>query len=413
MKLRQILTMLVMALACSAMSRAQNVKFKVLHNFGSPNDGNVPSGPLLTDAHGNLYGGTTAGPGQGAYGIIFELMPQANGTWREQILYKFSGETGGGFPWGGLVVDAHGNLYGTLEGSTNTDGAVFELEHRAGTWASSVLYTDGIAKADGPGVVFDKLGNLYGDIGPGQDYAGAIGQLSPGPTGWTYAQLYSYCPQNDCSQGVGQTAAPIWDASGNLWGDTVEGGISQSPCFTSSGCGVIFEMTPDEEGSWTYNVMHQFASTTTDGQGPYGGLILDSAGNFYGSTLAGGTHSYGTIFKFSNVGGTWQETILYNFSNCTLACYPEGTLAIDASGNLYGTAQGGRNSCAGYGCGVIFKLAPQSNGTWKYSTLYNLNETSGGVSPFYGVILDSKGNLYGVTSNFGKYNLGTAFELTP
>ena len=226
------------------------------------------------------------------------------------------------------------------------------------------------------------------------------------------ADLYDFCATY-CPDGYAPEAPPIWDNSGDLWGTTYGGGLRGTPCAYFDGCGVVFEMTPDGNGTWTYNLMHQFASTATDGQGPYGGLILDSAGDFYGSTLAGGTHSYGTIFKFSNVGGTWQETILYNFSNCTLACYPEGTLAMDASGNLYGTAQGGRNSCAGYGCGVIFKLAPQSNGTWEYRTLYNLNESSGGVSPFYGVILDSKGNLYGVTSNFGKYNLGTAFELTP
>src|ERR1700727_2144084 len=117
-RMRWTTVTLAAALVTAAHLSAQ-AKFKVLHNFGSPSDGNVPSGPLLIDAHGSLYGQTAAGPGQGAYGIIFELMPQANGTWREQILYKFAGDTGGGFPWGGLVVDAHGNLSGTLEGSTN------------------------------------------------------------------------------------------------------------------------------------------------------------------------------------------------------------------------------------------------------------------------------------------------------
>ena len=194
---------------------------------------------------------------------------------------------------------------------------------------------------------------------------------------------------------------------------TYEGGLTQSPCANPNGCGVLFEMIPNGDGSWAYNVIHQFGSSSTDGQGPYGGLIMDSAGNFYGSTLLGGAYSNGTVFKFSNVSGIWQETILYDFPNCRQGCVVEGALAMDASGNLYGTAEGGKNSCAGYACGIIFKLAPQSDGTWKYSVLYNFSETSGGLQPFYGVILDSKGNLYGVTSNFGKYNLGTAFELTP
>jgi len=171
-------------------------------------------------------------------------------------------------------------------------------------------------------------------------------------------------------------------------------------------------MTPNGDGTWTYNLMHQFASSSADGQGPYGGLVIDASGNFYGGRLGGGAYNNGTVFKFSNVGGTWQETILYDFPNCREGCSVEGTLAIDGAGNLYGTANGGKNSCAGYSCGVIFKLA-QSNGTWKYSTLYNFSETSGGITPFFGVILDSKGNLYGVTANFGKYMGGTAFELTP
>jgi hypothetical protein len=91
----------------------------------------------------------------------------------------------------------------------------------------------------------------------------------------------------------------------------------------------------------------------------------------------------------------------------------EGTLALDSVGNLYGTAAGGTGSCAGFACGVVFRLAPQKNGSWKYNVIYELNETTGGVQPFYGVILDGKGNLFGVTSSSGTYGSGTAFEISP
>jgi uncharacterized repeat protein (TIGR03803 family) len=148
--------------------------------------------------------------------------------------------------------------------------------------------------------------------------------------------------------------------------------------------------------------VHRFASSPNDGQHPVAGLTIDATGNFYGTTEDGGPHSFGTIFKFALSGGRLKMTLLYGFPNCQLGCYPEGTLALDPQGNLYGMAQGGTNSCGGFSCG-----------TWKYAVLVNLTETSGGVLPFYGLTLDSQGNLYGVTSSFGKYGAGTAFEITP
>lgn len=399
--------------ALLALPLSGQVRFKVLHNFGSSNDGNVPAGPLLLDSHGNLYGMTGGGPGQYGKGIAYELAPQSTGGWNEKILYTFAGGSNGAIPWGGLILGTSDTLYGTLEGSTADAGTVFSLTRKASGWSYDILYTDGIARADGPGLVLDGLGNLYGSIGSGQDFAGAIGELSPDSGTWTYTELYTFCGQSGCPQGVGPLAPPIWDTKGNLWGAAVEGGITESPCFTSFGCGVIFEMTPNGDGTWSYNVMHEFASSSTDGQWPYGSLVRDGAGNFYGSTWLGGAYNNGTIFEFSNVGGVWQEKILYDFPHCIEGCMVEGTLARDKAGNLYGTAAGGINSCAGYSCGVVFKLAPQKNGTWKYSVLADLSETTGGLQPFYGVILDGSGNLYGVTSSFGKYGAGTAFELTP
>jgi len=112
-------------------------------------------------------------------------------------------------------------------------------------------------------------------------------------------------------------------------------------------------------------------------------------------------------------GGAWQETILYNFTNCIQGCYPTGTLALDKAGNLYGASEGGvgEGNCGPLTCGVIYKLSPQGNGRWKFALVHKFVGTHGGLP--LGVILDSKSNLYGVTSTFGAYGAGTAFELTP
>jgi hypothetical protein len=239
-------------------------KFKVLHNFGAPNDGNTPGGALLLDDQGNLYGATAGGPGGYGYGTVYELTPRPGGTWGETILHAFSAGSGGANPWGGLILDGSGNLYGTMPLGTNYIGGVFELSPGSAGWAFSVLYTE----SSGPGLLMDKLGDLYGDMGDGQyKYYGAIAELSPGPGGWTYTALYSFCGQQGCPDGYGPFEPPIWDGHGNLVGTTYYGGIGSQTCWQhENGCGVIFEMTPSGDGTWTYHVLHRFASTPTDGQ---------------------------------------------------------------------------------------------------------------------------------------------------
>jgi uncharacterized repeat protein (TIGR03803 family) len=382
-------------------------KYRVLHNFGSGKDGCVPRGPLILDDRGNLYG-ATGGGGMGGcdsgYGTVYRLVPRSNGTWNESILHSFKWGNDGAIPWGPLAFDRSGNLYGTLYGEPGTGMGVFQLSHTAAGWNNTVLYSDGA----GPGLLMDGLGNLYGEMGPGQYQGGAIGELSPGADGWTYTPLHSF----DGYDGLIPMAPPMWDGKGNMFGTTAEGGIYKSPCQTYLGCGVIFEMRPNGDGTWIYHVVHRFASFKDDGQNPYSGLVMDKAGNFYGATIAGGAYGFGTVFKFANTGGKWKETILHNFSgDCTYGCGVEGTLARDKAGNLYGTAGGGTGSCNPYTCGVVFKLSPQKNGKWKYRVLYNFTAAGGGFQPFYGVIVDDKSHLFGVTSQFGKYGFGTAFEI--
>jgi uncharacterized repeat protein (TIGR03803 family) len=401
------MALLILSLAPVAWCGA---KIKVLHNFGAASDGTEPNGPLVVDSNGNLYGVTFGGPGEYAYGLVFKLTPQKNGSWSETILHAFAGGVDGAFPWGGLLLDRSGNLYGTLQGDVGGAAqGVFELTPSLRGWTNNLLYTENA----GPGLLFDSLGNLFGEIGSGESYSGAIGELSPGASGWTYTQLYSFCGQNGCPGGWNPFYPPTWDHQGNLWGTTWEGGIGRPTCADDAGgCGVIYAMTPNGDGTWTYHVLHRFASSPGDGQHPVAGLTIDAAGNFYGTTEDGGPYGYGTIFKFAYRNGKWRANLLYDFADPHQGLYPEGTLALDEAGNLYGMAQGGPNSCGGLSCGVVYRLAPQSNGTWKYTVLVNLSETTGGVLPFYSLTLDGKGHMFGVTSSFGQYGQGTAFEIT-
>jgi uncharacterized repeat protein (TIGR03803 family) len=396
------------ALLCAFPAAAQSAKIKVLHNFGATGDGAIPYGPVLLDPKGNVYGVTLDG-GMGqcsdyGCGTVYELSPHANAAWGEKILQSF---TSASSPWGGLIFDAAGNLYGTTIGSGSE---AYELSPGASGWTLNAIYTNGA----GPGLLMDHVGNLYGSIGLGDYFGlGALGELSPGSGGWTYTQFYGFTCANGCTGGYNPPGPPIWDASGNLWGTMARGGITQSPCVSSDGCGVLFEMTPNGDGTWAYHVIHDFASTTTDGQFPDGSLVRDAAGNFYGVTSSGGAFNHGTVFRFSFTGGAWQQSVLYDFPNCVQSCVRTGTLALDKAGNLYGASGGGvgEGNCGPLACGVIYKLSPQGNGRWKFALVHKFVGADGGLP--LGVVLDTKGNLYGVTFSFGAYGAGTAFEITP
>lgn len=396
----------VFALPLGAWSRT---KYQVLHDFGASGDGVLPYGPPALDKKGNLYGVTTDG-GTGSEcslgcGTVFELIPQANGTWQEELLHSFTAGSGGDSPWGGLVFDSSGDIYGTMRGYLSfAVGGVFELSPSSNGWSYAVIYADW----GGPGVLMDKLGNLYGEIGPG-DYhgVGAIGELSSGSNGWNYTQLYPFCSQQDCEDGYDPQAPPIWDRHGNLYGTAYYGGLRS--CY----CGVAFQMTPDGNGKWTYHIFHRFGSFQGDGEKPAAGFVMDAAGSLYGNTTFGGVYNNGRVFKLTQTsGGHWKETSLYDFPDCAKGCLPAGTMVFDKSGNLYGVSSGGQPDCGGYTCGVVFKMSPSGKtGTWKYSVAHTF-KGSDGDSPV-AVVLDSKGNIFGTTSTGGTYNRGVAFEITP
>jgi uncharacterized repeat protein (TIGR03803 family) len=407
--LAQVLSFAVtMFLAPSAVSAT---KYKVLHTFGAGQDGSVPSGPLLIDGKGRLYGNTANG-GTGkcsdySCGITFELLPEDDGWWKEVIIHEFTGGKDGAIPTGNIIADPAGNLYSTLAGDVPGQAAVFELSHGSVGWKISLLYQPFVS----PGLVLDHAGNLYGPLGPGKYSAGAIGGLSPGSHGWSYRQLYSFCHSSECLDGDEPYAPLIWDRSGNLYGTTLYGGNGPPKCPGNLGCGVVFQMVRDEHGGWTYRILHRFASSPNDGQNPVGGLVMDASGDLYGTTEGGGPSGDGTVFKLAFVNGNWQKTVLYAFPDCADGCIPGSTLVFDKKGNLYGAASGGNQGCGPDTCGTIFKLTRQKNDKWSYSVLHKFRGPDGNFP--WGVVIDGKGNIFGTTESGGTYNAGVAFEIMP
>lgn len=276
---------------------------EVLHNFNG-NDGGNPVGKLIFDADGNLYGTASQGGLCYSCGTVFELTPNASGGWKYTVLHYFSvdGVEGSG-PGAGLTFDAAGNLYGTtLHGGAYGWGNAFEMKLSEGNqWAVSVLHSFNENGNDGyspsGGLIFDQAGNLYGTTASGgQAWSGTAYRLKPGTNGeWTEEILYNFCSVIFCLDG-GPPIGLSSDADGNLYGTTLNGGLS--------GYGIVFELTQGSNSTWIEMVLHTFIRDGEDGIGPNAGVMLDSAGNVYGTTAGGGTgckqyHGCGTIFEIT------------------------------------------------------------------------------------------------------------------
>jgi uncharacterized repeat protein (TIGR03803 family) len=359
--------------------------------------------------------------------VIPVLTPGAWAQSKYKTLYKFSGGKDGKFPQAGLIFDQAGNLYSTtLRGGAHGGGTVFKLTPNAdGSWRESVLYSfcsrTNCGDGENPiaGLTLDTTGNLYGTtiFGGANGGGGTVFKLAPNADGsWRESVLYSFCL--NCSDASGPFAGLIFDQAGNLYGTTSGGGALNQ--------GAVFKLAPNADGSWRESVLYSFCSLTNcaDGRGPQASLIFDQAGNLYSTTLSGGgPHNLGTVFKLTpNADGSWRESVLHSFcsrTNCGDGELPYvASLIFDQAGNLYGTtSEGGDLSCnnPGYGCGVVFKLVPNSNGGWKETVLHTFFDHPG-VYPLTGVIFDPAGNLYGTTLGDGRENRGTfgsVFEITP
>jgi uncharacterized repeat protein (TIGR03803 family) len=326
---------------------------KLLHSFNADGvDGITPYTRLVFDSAGNLYGTTNNG-GSNNVGTVFELTPTTSGEWKETIVHSFeNNQVDGTYPYGGLILDSSGNLYGTTAGGgVNFNGTVFELTPgTSGKWTETVLhnfnFSDGISPYGG--LIFDAAGNLYGTAYAGGTYGyGTVFELTPQSSGgWNQTVIYNFNGHN--ATGDAPYATLNFDSAGNLYGTTVFGGTYDS--------GMVFELTPHAGGEWTETIVHSFEPSNWDGGNPYGGLISDAAGNLYGTTNLGGRFNYGTVFKLTpNAGGGWTEKLLHVFNNNGKdGYYPYCTLLLDSAGNLYGTTyQGGAHND-----GTVFEILP-------------------------------------------------------
>lgn len=261
------------------------------------------------------------------------------------------------------------------------------------------------------GLTADSAGNLYGVTFYGGTYGnGIVYKLSPSSSGWDISVLYSFNP--GAGDGWGATSPPILDAAGNLYGTAEFGGTGGCGVF---GCGIVYELTPTENGAWKETILHEFDNT--DGRQIHAGLTMDASGNLYGVAAVGGTYNAGTVFELSPAAGSWTFSILHQFYGGKDGDGALAGLTFDAAGNLYGTTNsgGGSSSRCRAGCGVVYELSPAGNGAWTENILHNfITNDNDGTFPDSRLSIDAAGNLYGTTfSGGGPLNAGTVFELMP
>jgi uncharacterized repeat protein (TIGR03803 family) len=324
-----------------------------------------------------------------------------------RTIYNFTGGSGGAYPRAGVAIGSGGSLYGTTaaDGASN-HGVVFSLTPSpGGTWSEAILHSfTGASDGSDPqtGVVIGKGGAVYGTAG------GTVFSLTPPAShgaAWTETVLY----------GIPGAGSLVIGSNGLLYGTAAVGGTSN--------LGTVFSLTPPASpgGAWAETVLHNFTGGT-DGSSPLAGVAIGAEGVLYGTTDAGGTKGYGTVFSLTppaSPGGAWTETVLYNFTGGSGA-HPKGGVAIGSGGGLYGTTYSGGAS----NLGTVFSLLPPASrgGAWVKSVLHDFTGAAGeGAHPSASVVIGNDGALYGTTAgggsascnSGGRPGCGTIFSLAP
>jgi len=389
--------------------------YKVLHSFeGTPNAGE-PSGGVIFDASGNLYGMTTGGGGPdctqyNGCGTVYMLGFNSDGSWTESVLHSFTGKADGGTPWvTSLTFDQVGNLVGsTFWGgergcaANHGCGTLFMLSPTGdGDWTETVLHSFSGSK-DGANpagdVMFDTAGNLFGTTELGGAYGDGVAfAATPSDGKWADRVLHAFTGGKDGAQVV---SGFTMDGQGNLYGTARSGG--------NYGAGVVFRATPTPTG-WSKTVIYEFRGGS-DGSTPQGDLTIGSDGNLYGMTRAGGSScDCGTVFRLTQqLSGSWTKEILHTF-NGNDGSTPWAGVVTDSEGNLYGTTYYGGTGPSG----VVFELTQNIDGTWTETVLHNFSGAEDGGNSQAAVTLDPQGDIYGTTRYGGAYGHGVVFEITP
>jgi uncharacterized repeat protein (TIGR03803 family) len=326
----------------------------------------------------------------------------------ETTLHAFTNGSDGGAPDAGLISDSNGNLYGTaLDGGAYGYGTVYKLTHSTSGWTETVLYNFDGGTGDGAfpdyDLAFDAAGNLYGTTSEGGigwntpvRGWGTVFELTPSGSEWTERVIHFFV------YGYRPQSGLIIDKAGNMFGET--GG-------SAKGAGSIYEMKNESTG-WKFGTLFTFDGT--DGYYPNGGLILDDAGNLYGMTGSGGAVCCGTVFEVKHgANDTWTESLLYSFTGGTDGGFPNAPLVSNGPGKLYGTTMtGGDLSCGSGGCGVVFEVS-LSEGIWTETVLHSFTDTPDGNDSSAAMTFDKAGNLFGTTAVGGADGYGSVFELMP
>jgi len=409
------LTLAVVSLLASTAVAQATLNTLLTFGQGSAYSGNSEAN-LIFDSAGNLYGTT----GDSQPSSVFQLVPNGDGSWTENVLWEGSGS---GAPWSvrpGVVFDTAGNLYASsFQGGTYGCGTVFRITPNGdGSWSEQNLVNFACGK-DGSnpvsGVTFDTAGNIYGTATQGgktscSSGCGVVYKLTPNGTSWTFSLIYGFTGGPDGA--YPDHPYLIFDSAGALYGVAAGGGKGSCASF-KPGCGTVYKLTPNSNGSWTFHLLHSFTGGD-DGGIPESTLLFDPSGNLYGTTTSGGKYGYGVAFELiPQSNGSWSEKVLHAFRSYPDGANPWGGLIFDSAGNLYGsTSDGGKDLCSygGLGCGTIYELSPSASGEWTETVLVHLPDSSTNW-PSNDLVMDSEGNLYGTAAGYNTASLGAIYEV--
>lgn len=391
-------------------------KLKTLFAFEDDGKGKHPWSTLVFDDAGALYGTTYEG-GAKNFGTVFQLLPPEKGksTWKRKVLHEFVGGSDGAGPQAGLAIAPDGALYGTTDTGgkgkcSGGCGTVFELKPgRKSGWQYSVIHhfaavPEGVRSS--AQLVIDRKGRLYGTTRTGgTEDMGTVFRLKKASSEWAYTVLHSFRGGDD--DGQYPVAGVVFGPDGALYGTTQTGGSDVGAK------GVVYRLSQGG-GSWNTQILHRFGGGT-DGEGPIEPVAFDDDGALYGTTPYGGQGACflfcGTVFRIGDAAGAAQYDVIYRFAHGTDGSFPRAGVTVGPAGIVYGTTSKGGDPAS---LGTVFQLK-RKGGSWKEKVLFRFTGPDGAV-PFAGVILDTKGHLFGTTRDGGQPDgegYGSVYQLTP